>query len=54
MEIFGWAIASFGTIGLCGSVVMEIIKKEPVYLLTCKISAGVLGIGGVILATLSL
>jgi len=54
VEIFGWTIASFGAIGLLGSVVMEVIKKEPVYMLTMKLSAGVLGVGGIILATVSL
>ena len=54
MIIFGWTIASLGAIGLCGSVVFEVIKREPIYLLTAKISTGILGIGGIILGIASL
>ena len=48
MVIFGWTIATLGVIGLVSSVVLEIIKKEPIYLVTCKISAGLIGVGGLI------
>lgn len=54
MEIYGWVMASLGSTGLCGSVIMEIIRKEPIYMLTMKLSAGVLGIGGIVLAIASL
>ena len=50
MIIFGWTIATLGVTGLCASVVMEIIKKEPIYMLTMKLSAGILGVGGIVLA----
>ncbi|KKL61190.1 hypothetical protein LCGC14_2197830, partial [marine sediment metagenome] len=36
------------------SVILEIIAKEPIYLLTAKISSGVLGVGGVLLAIAAL
>lgn len=52
--VFGWIIASLGTVGLVGSVILEIIQKESIYILTAKISAGVLGVGGVILGTFAL
>jgi len=54
MIIFGWTVATIGVIGLCGSVILEIIKREPIYLLFSKISAGVLGLGGIILGIASL
>ena len=54
MQAFGWTIASLGAIGLCSSVIMEIIKKEPIYMLTMKLSAGILGIGGVLLGITAL
>jgi len=50
MIYFGWTIATLGAIGLLGSVVLEIKKREPIYLLFAKISTGILGIGGIILA----
>ena len=50
MLIFGWCVATLGATGLVSSVVLEIMKREPVYLLTAKISAGIFGLGGVILA----
>ena len=50
MLAFGWVVVVLGTAGLVGSVVLEIIKKEPIYLLTAKISAGLFGIGGILLA----
>ena len=49
MYTFGWCIAVLGTLGLVGSAIMEIIKKEPIYLITAKISAGIFGVGGVLL-----
>lgn len=54
MVIFGWVIATLGTAGLVASVVLEIVKKEPIYLLTAKISAGIFGIGGVLIGIASL
>jgi len=54
MLIFGWAIVTVAVVGLCSSVVLEIKKHEPLYMTTAKISAGLLGIGGVILAIASL
>jgi len=54
MIYFGWAIATIGAVGLCSSAVLEIIKHEPIYMTIAKISAGVLGIGGIILAIASL
>jgi hypothetical protein len=54
MIVLGWVIATVGTIGLVGSVILEIIKQEPIYLLTAKISIGVLGIGGVLIGIASL
>ncbi len=50
MYVFGWIIVSLGTVSLTTSVVLELIKKEPIYLLFAKISAGVMGIGGILLA----
>lgn len=54
MIILGYTIAALGALGLCGSVVMEIIKKEPVYMLLMKLSSGVLGIGGLLLGIAAL
>lgn len=54
MVIFGWVIATLGTVGLVSSVVLEVIKDEPIYMTLIKISAGILGIGGIILGTLAL
>lgn len=54
MIVFGWVIASIGAVGLCGSVVLEIICGEPVFLLLAKTSAGVLGIGGILIGIKSL
>jgi len=54
MIILGYVIASLGAMGLCGSVVMEIIKKEPVYMLLMKVSSGTLGIGGILIGIYSL
>lgn len=54
MVVYGWIIASIGVVGLVGSVVMEIIRKEPIYMTLMKLSAGATGIGGIILFILSL
>jgi hypothetical protein len=52
MIAFGWVVATLGTLGLVGSVILEVRSKEPIYLLTAKISAGIFGLGGVLLAIL--
>lgn len=49
MVIFGWVVASMGAAGLVGSIVLEIIKKEPIYLLFAKVSMGIMAIGGIAL-----
>jgi hypothetical protein len=54
MIVLGYIIAGLGAVGLCGSVAMEVIKKEPVYMLLMKVSSGVLGIGGVLLGIAAL
>ena len=54
MVVFGWLIATLGTVGLVSTVILELIKKEPIYLVTAKISAGVLGVGGVLLGVAAL
>ena len=54
MAIFGWVIATLGTAGLVSSVILEVIKKEPIYLLTAKISAGIFGVGGILIGVASL
>ena len=54
MLIFGWTIATIGVGGLVSSVVLEIIKHEPIYMLTSKISMGLVGIGGLIVGLVSL
>lgn len=50
MLVFGWSIAALGAMGLATSVVLELIKREPIYMTIAKISAGIFGLGGVILA----
>ena len=54
MIVFGWVIASLGTAGLVSSVILELIKKEPIYMLMAKISAGVLGVGGILIGVAAL
>ena len=54
MIIFGWVIASLGTVGLCSSVLLEMKKHEPIYYQLMKVSSGIMGIGGIILAISSL
>jgi len=54
MIISGFVIAGLGALGLCGSVVMEIVKKEPIYMLLMKVSSGILGIGGIIIGIMAL
>lgn len=54
MIVFGWVVVSLGTMGLVGSLVLEAIKKEPVFMLLAKVSMGVMAIGGTILGTLAL
>lgn len=54
MFIFGWSVATIGAIGLLVSAILEIRKREPIYMLSAKISSGVLGLGGIILAILVL
>ena len=54
MIILGYVIAGLGAMGLCGSVVMEVIKKEPVYMLLMKVSSGVLGVGGILIGVYAL
>lgn len=50
MIILGWIIASMGVVGTVGAVVMEIIAQEPIYLLVMKLTSGLMGIGGIMLA----
>ncbi len=54
MVIFGWVIVTLGTAGLVSSVILELVKKEPIYLLTAKISAGAFGVGGILIGVASL
>ena len=54
MTVFGWIIASLGAIGVAVSAIMELKTREPIYMVTTKVSAGILGVGGIILAILSL
>ena len=54
MKIFGWVVVGFGTAGLLGAVVLEIMMKEPIYMLFIKISMGIMAIGGTILGIKSL
>ena len=54
MIILGYIIAGIGAVGLCSSVTMEIIKKEPIYMVFMKVSSGIMGIGGIILAITAL
>ncbi len=54
MIMFGWSIATIGVICLAGSVVLEVIHKEPIFLLTAKIGTGIMGIGGIIIGVTSL
>ena len=54
MIIFGWTIATLGVTGLVSSVILEIKMREPIYLLTAKISSGIIGIGGLIVGLSSL
>lgn len=50
IEAFGWTIASVGAASCTAAVILEIIKKDKIYMLLMKISAGIFGVGGVILA----
>lgn len=51
--VLGVVIASTGVVALITSVALEIVQQEPIWLLTAKISAGIFGLGGVIMGTLS-
>lgn len=51
--IFGSVMAALGAMGLCGSVVLEVLYGEPLYILLSKVSAGVLGIGGIMVGVLA-
>ncbi len=54
MIVFGWILAALGVMGTLGAVGMEIISREPVYLLMMKVTTGTLGVGGIILAVKAL
>jgi hypothetical protein len=49
MITLGIIVAAIGAIGLFFSGIQEYRLKEPKYLLIGKITAGILGIGGVII-----
>lgn len=50
MEIFGWVVVTIGSLGVSGAVVMEIVKKEPIYMHLMKVMCLIFGAGGIILA----
>lgn len=51
MVALGFTIMTLGTAGLIASIVLEVIKKEPVFMLLMKISMGVMAVGGTLLGT---
>ncbi len=50
MIIFGWALVTLGILGTATSVTLELIKKEPIYMLVMKITSCIMASGGIILA----
>ncbi len=48
MIVAGVTLLAIGAVALVGSVGMEIWKKEPVYMIIMKISAGLLAIGAIV------
>jgi len=54
MIVFGWIVATLGACGIVGSVILEVKKQEPIYLLMAKISMGIFAVGGIILGITAL
>lgn len=54
MVIFGWILVTIGALGTTAAVILEIREKHPIYMHLMKITGGILGCGGIILAINSL
>ena len=54
MIIFGWIIVTIGAVGTAGAVALELKFKEPWLMLLMKITSGIMGVGGLILAIATL
>jgi len=50
MIFFGWFMVGLGIFGTVGAVIMEALAREPIYLLVMKITEGLMGCGGILLA----
>jgi hypothetical protein len=45
----GLVFIGIGSVGVTGAVVLEIIKKEPLYMLLMKIFPWFIGVGGILI-----
>ena len=49
MIIMGWVLASVGATGTVSAVILDIISREPVFMLMMKLTTGIFGVGGIII-----
>lgn len=49
MLIFGWTLVTLGVLGTASAVILELIKRDPIYMLIMKITCGIMGCGGIVL-----
>ena len=50
MIIFGWILVTLGVLGTASAVGLELKFKHPIWMLVMKITSGIMGCGGLILA----